>query len=186
MTESDRALLLELRQRLLQLHKTLIDWQRAEYERVHGRLQTTQLLNVMFNAAEFQWLRSMSGLIVRIDESLDPPSRPAAATARPRLSSPDDHRAEAGIKLSKAELQKHVDATWTQRSRLQKQIAELGTQRQAFVDAELLKSAVDPSKSFDVVLRGAIRTQARAKGLQFPEESQPVTPEPLAKVRDDC
>lgn len=71
MTESDRALLLELRQRLLQLHKTLIDWQRAEYERVHGRLQTTQLLNVMFNAAEFQWLRSMSGLIVRIDESLD-------------------------------------------------------------------------------------------------------------------
>ena len=103
MTESDRALLLELRQRLLQLHKTLIDWQRAEYERVHGRLQTTQLLNVMFNAAEFQWLRSMSGLIVRIDESLDPPSRPAAATARPRRSSPDDHRAEAGIKLSKAE-----------------------------------------------------------------------------------
>lgn len=71
MTESDRALLVELRQRLLQLHKTLIDWQRVEYERVHGRLQTTQLLNVMFNDPEFQWLRSMSGLIVRIDESLD-------------------------------------------------------------------------------------------------------------------
>ena len=31
MTESDRALLLELRKLLLQLHKTLIDWQRAEY-----------------------------------------------------------------------------------------------------------------------------------------------------------
>ena len=44
MTESDRALLVELRRLLLQLHKTLIDWQRAEYERVHGRLQTTQLL----------------------------------------------------------------------------------------------------------------------------------------------
>jgi hypothetical protein len=71
MNESDRALLVELRQRLLQLHKTLIDWQRVEYEQVHGRLQTTQLLNVMFNDPEFQWLRSMSGLIVRIDESLD-------------------------------------------------------------------------------------------------------------------
>ena len=71
MTESDRALLVELRKYLLQLHKTLIDWQRADYERVRGRLQTTQLLNVMFNDPAFAWLRTMSGLIVRIDESLD-------------------------------------------------------------------------------------------------------------------
>ena len=71
MTDSDRALLVELRRLLLQLHKTLIDWQRAEYERVRGRLQTTQLLNVMFNDPEFAWLRSMSGLIVRIDEALE-------------------------------------------------------------------------------------------------------------------
>ena len=70
MTEADRALLVELRRLLLQLHKTLIDWQRADYERVHGRLQTTQLLNVLFNDEAFAWLRSMSGLIVRIDESL--------------------------------------------------------------------------------------------------------------------
>jgi hypothetical protein len=71
MNDADRALLVELRRRLLQLHKLLIDWQRVEYERTHGRLQTTQLLHVMFNDAEFAWLRSMSGLIVRIDESLD-------------------------------------------------------------------------------------------------------------------
>jgi hypothetical protein len=89
-------------------------------------------------------------------------------------------------KLSKAELQEHIDATWTKRSQLQKEIAELGTQRQAFVDAELQKSALDPSKSFDTVLRSAIRTQARTKGLQFPEESKPVTLEPLAKGDDDC
>jgi hypothetical protein len=78
MTESDRALLIELRKLLLQLHKTLIDWQRAEYERVRGRLQTSQLLHVMFNDQEFAWLRSMSGLIVRIDEALDvkPPKEP--------------------------------------------------------------------------------------------------------------
>ena len=76
MTESDRALLVELRRLLLQLHKILIDWQRADYETAHGRLQTSQLLNVMFNDPEFAWLRSMSGLIVRIDESLDTKVRP--------------------------------------------------------------------------------------------------------------
>jgi len=71
MTDSDRALLVELRRLLLELHKTLIDWQRTDYERVRGRLQTTQLLTVMFNDPEFAWLRSMSGLIVRIDEALE-------------------------------------------------------------------------------------------------------------------
>ena len=70
MNDAERALLVELRNLLLQLHKTLIDWQRADYERVHGRLQTTQLLNVLFNDESFAWLRSMSGLIVRIDETL--------------------------------------------------------------------------------------------------------------------
>lgn len=77
MTDSDRALLAELRRLLLNLHKTLIDWQRDDYERVHGRLQTSQLLNVMFNDAAFAWLRSMSGLIVRIDEALETKPRPA-------------------------------------------------------------------------------------------------------------
>jgi hypothetical protein len=71
MNNSDRAVLVELRRLLLNLHKTLIDWQRTEYERVHGRLQTTQLLNVLFNDPSFAWLRTMSGLIVRIDETLD-------------------------------------------------------------------------------------------------------------------
>lgn len=71
MTDADRTLLAELRRLLIQLHKTLIDWQRADYERVHGRLQTTQLMNVIFNDPAFAWLRSMSGLIVKIDETLE-------------------------------------------------------------------------------------------------------------------
>ena len=71
MTDAERALLVELRRLLLQLHKTLIDWQRAEYEQLHGRLQTTQLMNAIFNDPSFAWLRSMSGLIVRIDETLE-------------------------------------------------------------------------------------------------------------------
>lgn len=71
MNDRDRALLTELRRLLLHLHKTLIDWQRIDYEQLNGRLQTTQLLQVIFNDPAFAWLRTMSGLIVRIDEALD-------------------------------------------------------------------------------------------------------------------
>ena len=102
MNDRDRALLTELRRLLLHLHKTLIDWQRTDYERLNGRLQTTQLLQVIFNDPAFAWLRTMSGLIVRIDESLemkapDPPSQAEAASARSRRSSMDSARAEAEV-----------------------------------------------------------------------------------------
>jgi hypothetical protein len=80
MNEQDRALLTEMRRLLLQLHKTLIDWQRRDYETTRGRLQTTQLLQVIFNDPAFAWLRTMSGLIVRIDEALDIKTQDASET----------------------------------------------------------------------------------------------------------
>lgn len=86
MTDADRTLLTELRRLLLQLHKALIDWQRAEYETVHGRLQTTQLLNILFNDPAFAWLRTMSGLIVRIDEALEPKADAAASETGPLVA----------------------------------------------------------------------------------------------------
>jgi hypothetical protein len=107
MNDSDRALLAELRRLLLQLHKTLIDWQRADYESLHGRLQTTQLLQVIFNDPAFAWLRTMSGLIVRIDEALEvqPPevseTGPLVAQARelvaPEAGSPYALRYHAAL-----------------------------------------------------------------------------------------
>ena len=107
MNDSDRALLAELRHLLLQLHKTLIDWQRTDYERVHGRLQTSQLLQVIFDHQDFAWLRTMSGLIVRIDEALDvkPPdvseTGPLVAQARqliaPESGSHYAHRYHAAL-----------------------------------------------------------------------------------------
>jgi hypothetical protein len=100
-TDSDRALLGELRKYLLQLHKTLIDWQRADYERVRGRLQTTQLLNVMFNDPEFAWLRSMSGLIVRIDEALDPPPLARQQASSGEASPKRPPAAKVGVKPPK-------------------------------------------------------------------------------------
>lgn len=81
MNESDRALLRELRTALLHLHKTLLDWQRAEYELDHGAMAPAQLLQIIFDDAAFAWLRPMSGLIVAIDEALaaKPPESPSAA-----------------------------------------------------------------------------------------------------------
>jgi hypothetical protein len=79
--DSDRALLRELRTALLHLHKTLLDWQRAEYELDHGAMAPAQLLQIIFNDPAFAWLRPMSGLIVAIDEALvaKPPESPSAA-----------------------------------------------------------------------------------------------------------
>jgi hypothetical protein len=85
MNDRDRALLTELRRLLLQLHKTLIDWQREDYEGQYGRLQTSQLLQVIFNDPQFAWLRTMSGLIVSIDEALDV-NGPALSESGPLLA----------------------------------------------------------------------------------------------------
>lgn len=79
MTDADRTLLRELRAALLHLHKTLLDWQRAEFEQDHGPMSASQLLQIIFNHEAFAWLRPMSGLIVAIDEALvaKPPEEPA-------------------------------------------------------------------------------------------------------------
>ncbi|MGE0864134.1 MAG: hypothetical protein AB7P34_09550 [Vicinamibacterales bacterium] len=81
MNDADRSLLRELRQTLLHLHKTLIDWQRAEFEQDHGPMSASQLLQIIFNHEAFAWLRPMSGLIVAIDEALaaKPPESPAVS-----------------------------------------------------------------------------------------------------------
>lgn len=81
MNDADRSLLVELRKALLHLHKTLIDWQRAEFEQDHGPMSASQLLQIIFNDEAFAWLRAMSGLIVAIDEALaaKPPESPSAA-----------------------------------------------------------------------------------------------------------
>ena len=71
-------LLRKLRQGLLRLHKTLLDWERRGYERIHGRQTSHDLLQALLNDDQFAWLRPLSRLIVRIDELLDektPPMR---------------------------------------------------------------------------------------------------------------
>jgi len=71
MNESDRQLLVDLRRALLHLHKTLLEWERTAYEKIHGRTSPGALLTALMNDAQFAWLRPLSELIVRIDESLE-------------------------------------------------------------------------------------------------------------------
>ena len=61
-------LLREGRDRLLKLHKVLLDHERSIYEGVNGPLNAGQFLNLLLEDQDFAWLRKFSSLIVEIDE----------------------------------------------------------------------------------------------------------------------
>ena len=86
-TESDRAILEEMRGLLLHHHKVLLDWQRREFEQAHGRLLMPKLLQTIVEHEDFSWLRAMSGLIVQIDEALEADSAETPADAAALLKS---------------------------------------------------------------------------------------------------
>lgn len=71
MTSEERRTLDDLRRSLLHLHKTMLDWEREAYERVHGRMSPGGLLGVVMSDPQFAWLRPISELIVRIDAAVD-------------------------------------------------------------------------------------------------------------------
>ena len=56
---------------LMTLHKSLIDFERAQYEMVHGKLNASQFLNLLLEDEKFAWLRKFSMLIVEVDEMFD-------------------------------------------------------------------------------------------------------------------
>ena len=61
-----------LRHELLELHRAVLDAQRIEYERGHGRIETSgELLGLVLNHPEFDWIRSLSALIAQMDEWAD-------------------------------------------------------------------------------------------------------------------
>ena len=67
-----RQRLTELRNGLLKLHKTLLDSERATYERDVARITSTgQYLDLVLNDPWFGWLHELSKFIVLIDETLD-------------------------------------------------------------------------------------------------------------------
>jgi hypothetical protein len=65
-----REKLVALRLTLLRLHKTLLDMERREYERVHGKVNTGELFRLVIDHEQFAWLHNISEFVVRLDESL--------------------------------------------------------------------------------------------------------------------
>ncbi len=82
MADRTRERLTDLRNGLLKLHKTLLDSERAVYERDVARITSTgQYLNLVLNDPWFAWLHELSQFIVLVDETLDfdDPATPADA-----------------------------------------------------------------------------------------------------------
>src|SRR6202167_6271217 len=83
--DSARRRLTDLRNGLLKVHKTLLDCERARYERDIERINSTgQLLNLVLHDPWFAWLHELSELVVLIDETLDA-DEPATAADAARL-----------------------------------------------------------------------------------------------------
>jgi hypothetical protein len=73
LAEASRARLRDMRIRLLNLHKVLLEDARAAYELDRGRVgSNASLLQLVINDPWFAWLHPLSGLVVRIDETLRP------------------------------------------------------------------------------------------------------------------
>jgi hypothetical protein len=120
-TPSDRQLLFDLRKALLHLHKTLLDWERAAYERIHGRASASELLKVIVEDPQFAWLRPISELIVRIDETVDKeaedtPADVNALVARARAVVAADEAGPPNAQRYYAALQEHPDAVLAHRA----------------------------------------------------------------------
>lgn len=71
LSEETRRRLGEMRARLLNLHKVLLDDTTAAYEMDRGRIgSNANLLQLVINDPWFAWLHPLSELVVRIDETL--------------------------------------------------------------------------------------------------------------------
>lgn len=69
----------QLRDRLIRLHRTLLDAERAAYERAYGPVRSNnEWLQLVLSHEHFNWLRAFSGLIVRIDTWIASNDAPAS------------------------------------------------------------------------------------------------------------
>ncbi|MDQ4145075.1 MAG: hypothetical protein M3198_15310 [Actinomycetota bacterium] len=68
----DRAVL-SLRQRLLELHKAVLDAERIELERKVGKLRAAEFLQVVLRHPRLGWLRPLTDLITRVDTAIADP-----------------------------------------------------------------------------------------------------------------
>jgi len=91
--------LTQVRRTLLDLHKALIERERAAYEKGHGSVTPGQMLQLLIRDSAFSWLHPISELIVRVDELISNASdRRRPTPSRPAMT-PDQISAEADFLL---------------------------------------------------------------------------------------
>ena len=94
--------LTQVRRTLLDLHKALIDRERAEYEKTHGSVTAAEMLHLLIRDDRFSWLHPISALIVRVDELISNASeRRRPNPAHPAMT-PDQASAESAALLREA------------------------------------------------------------------------------------
>src|SRR5436305_12798131 len=72
MSAESRERLRGVSRALLRLHKALLDDERAQFERVRGRIESSgKFLQLVLHDEWFSYLRPFSALVVQIDELLD-------------------------------------------------------------------------------------------------------------------
>ena len=78
-------------ERLLRIHKALIDHERSRYERTHGRVNSAgEMFQLLISDPFFDWLRSLSQLIVAIDEYISSKDPVEAAAGEALLAQAHD------------------------------------------------------------------------------------------------
>ena len=60
-----------MRRELLDLHRALVESERREYERAHGRMTDRAFLEALIGVPELAWLNPLTSLIVRLEEALE-------------------------------------------------------------------------------------------------------------------
>ncbi|EJE52251.1 hypothetical protein PMI14_03054 [Acidovorax sp. CF316] len=89
-----------LRNALLALHRQLIELERRDYEKLHGRQSAGEFLQVMAYAESMRWMEPLSRLIVMLDEAMEPGNAdiaeaPPVVARRVREMLKLEHSAEA-------------------------------------------------------------------------------------------
>ncbi len=99
-SETNRQRLQTFRNKLLKLHKLLLDSERVRYEQVNGPIKNKgEFFQLVIGDDAFSWLRPISQFIVQIDEftsAKEPPENPEETAAilleKGRLMlKPDEH-----------------------------------------------------------------------------------------------
>jgi hypothetical protein len=71
--DEQRESLKAIRLALLDLHKSLLDLEREHYEKENGQIGSPgEFLSLVIGHQQFDWLRKLSGLIVKMDELISP------------------------------------------------------------------------------------------------------------------